>query len=301
MSPESQFEAAADAVVNGDIATLRHLLKENPGLIRARSHREHAATLLHYVAANGVEDHRQKTPPNITEIAELLLKAGAEIDAIANVYGGSTTLGLTATSIHPERAGLQEALLQTLLDHGATIHPSIVDACLANGRYRAAVFLASRGAPLDFSEAAGLGDLDRVQAVFAQARPPESDVDRGFLFACAYGQNPVIECVLAKGAHLSAHDSHGQTALHHAVIGAHLDAVNLLLRRHAPLEVENSYGGTPLGQALWSAAHADDPASYLPILDALAQAGANIPAHCASIHPLIDRWLAQHGCGVEHA
>jgi len=53
---------------------------------------------------------------------ELLLDAGAEIDATANVYGGgATTLGLAATSVHPERAGVQEALLQTLLDHGAVI------------------------------------------------------------------------------------------------------------------------------------------------------------------------------------
>ena len=33
--------------------------------------------------------------------------------------GGCTTLGLVATSVHPERAGVQNALMQILIDHGA--------------------------------------------------------------------------------------------------------------------------------------------------------------------------------------
>src|SRR3984957_9559754 len=45
----SRFEAAADAIVSGDIATLDGLLREDPQLIHARSTREHNATLLHYV------------------------------------------------------------------------------------------------------------------------------------------------------------------------------------------------------------------------------------------------------------
>ena len=119
-SPTSNFEAAADAIVNGDIATLKRLL--HPKLARAVSTREHGATLLTYVAANGVEQYRQKTPANIVEIAKILLDAGAEIDAAANMYGGRcTTLGLAATSVHPERAGVQEPLLQLLLDHGARL------------------------------------------------------------------------------------------------------------------------------------------------------------------------------------
>ena len=74
-SPVSKFEAAADAIISGDMATLERLLRENPGLVRARSTREHRATLLHYVSANGVEDFRQKTPKNAVEIAKTLLQA----------------------------------------------------------------------------------------------------------------------------------------------------------------------------------------------------------------------------------
>jgi hypothetical protein len=90
-SPVSDFETAADAIVSGDAATLRRLLRDQPELIRMRSTREHRSTLLHYVAANGVENYRQRTPANIVDITELLLDAGAEVDAEADMYGGRCT------------------------------------------------------------------------------------------------------------------------------------------------------------------------------------------------------------------
>jgi len=79
----SPFEVAADAVVGGDVARLRSLLHEHPSLARERSQRAHAATLLHFVSANGVEDERQVTPVNVVELAALLLDAGAEVDAVS--------------------------------------------------------------------------------------------------------------------------------------------------------------------------------------------------------------------------
>ena len=87
-SPVSTFEAAADAIVSGDLSSLEKLLSENPELARARSTREHRSTLLHYVSANGVEDFRQKTPKNIVEITKLLLNAGADVNAESDAYGG---------------------------------------------------------------------------------------------------------------------------------------------------------------------------------------------------------------------
>ena len=66
-------------------------------LARARSARVHHATLLHYVAANGVEDFRQQSPPNAVTGARRLLEAGAEVDALADTYDGGwwqTTMNL---------------------------------------------------------------------------------------------------------------------------------------------------------------------------------------------------------------
>ena len=151
---------AADAIVTGDIQTLRELLAQDPSLITARSPRTHNATLLHYVAANGIEGFRQKTPANIVEITRLLLNAGADIEATSHAYGGpSTVLGLAATSVHPVRAGVDQPLLETLLDYGASIDtpPGAILGCLANGRGAAATLLASHGARLDLETAAGAG------------------------------------------------------------------------------------------------------------------------------------------------
>src|SRR5262249_21414538 len=84
--PVARFEAAVEAVISGDAATVRSMLRENPELARARSARRHHATLLHYVAVNGVEGSRQKTLANAVEIAKILLDAGAEPDALADMY-----------------------------------------------------------------------------------------------------------------------------------------------------------------------------------------------------------------------
>src|SRR5215468_6876118 len=172
-SPVSNFEAAVDAIISGDRATLEKLLTENPELARARSTRDHRSTLLHYVSANGVEDFRQKTPKNIVEITRLLLKAGADVNAESDAYGGrSTTLGLTATSCHPEDAGVQLPLMDLLIDKGAMIDGpdggSAVNGCLHNGRGEAAEYFASRGARLDLEGAAGVGRLDVVKSFFKE-------------------------------------------------------------------------------------------------------------------------------------
>jgi hypothetical protein len=84
--PIGHFEAAVEAVISGDLAAIRSLLRENPRTWYARSTRRHHATLLHYVGATGVEGGRQKTPENAVEVAKILLDAGAEVDALADMY-----------------------------------------------------------------------------------------------------------------------------------------------------------------------------------------------------------------------
>ena len=303
-SDESRFEVAADAIVAGDISTLRRLLDEEPGLIRMRSMREHGATLLHYVSANGVEDYRQRTPQNVAEIAELLLRAGAEVNATANVYGGgATTLGLTATSGHPEDTGVQEELMRLLLEHGARIDDGLVRACLANGRGRAAEFIAGRAAHLDLAEAAGVGRIDLLNKCVAEdgtlADGPPKQLSDGLLYACQFGRNAVVEFLIQLGVDLAVHDGRGQTGMHHAVIGGHLETVKLLLKHEPPLEATNFYGGTVLGQALWSGAHGGDAEVTLAILEALKEAGAKLPERHVPVNDRVDAWLEERGSHAE--
>src|ERR1044072_1177158 len=220
----AKFEAAADAICNGDVKTLKRLLAVEPQLIHARSTREHKATLLHYVSANGVEAYRQKTPENIVEIAQVLLDHGAEVDAEADVYGGgATTLGLVATSIHPFRAGVQNPLMQILLDHGANIdhensggnHQSAEAGCLSTGRGEAAVFLADRGARLDLESAAGVGRLDVVTSFFnadgrLKRKTTRKQLQSALKLACTWGRLNVVEFLLDKGVDLSRAKVGGQ-------------------------------------------------------------------------------------------
>jgi ankyrin repeat protein len=295
-SAVSLFELAADAVVVGDAATLKRLLRGNPALIRERSARVHRATLLHYLGANGFEDYRQKSPKNAVEIARILLSAGAEVDAVADTYGKGTTLGLVATSIHPKLAGVQIALLAALLEAGAAVDGvpgglSPVISALHNGRGEAAEFLAERGANLDIEGAAGVGRLDLVRNFFNQdgnlkANTTKAQMESGFLWACEYGRDNVVEFLLQRGVDLGAQANTGLTGLHWAVVGGQLATIKLLVGRGAPLEAKNAYGGTALGQALWSAMNGDSGIDYIPVIDMLIAAGAKVEPDSLA-------WLAQ--------
>jgi len=286
-SSVSLFERAVDAIVSGDVPALRKLLQQNPNLARERSMREHRSTLLHYVSANGVEDFRQKTPQNIVEIAALLLDAGADVNAESEAYGGhSTTLNLTATSCHPQDAGVQIPLLELLLDRGAVIGANDVVGCLRNGRVLAAAFLASRGARLDLEGAAGAGLLDVVRASFDDAgnlKPPATPEQRarGFAWACEFGRTDVMDFLLGRGA--SVHDKlphHGQTGLHWAAWEGHSETVRLLLSRGANVDaLDDEFGGTPLGWALYHWANSAPTAgrgNFHETVALLARAGAKL-------------------------
>jgi hypothetical protein len=292
-SPVSRFEAAVDAIVAGDSATLARLIAENPELARARSTREHRSTLLHYVSANGVEDFRQTTPKNIVEIARLLLDAGADVNAESVAYSGrDTTLGLTATSCHPERAGVQLPLMELLIGHGAALDGpdkrSLVNSCLGNGRGQAAEFLARRGAQLDLEGAAGVGRLDLVKGFFhhdgtlKSPATPQQMLD-GFAWACQFGRTSVVDFLLQRGVAVEASlRHHGGTGLHWAAYGGYSETVKLLLDRGAPIGARDAtYDGTPLDWALhgWGdppGRMADGPESYYKTVALLVRAGARL-------------------------
>ena len=117
----------------------------------------------------------------------------------------------------------------------------------------------------------------------------------GFLRACGYGRNEVVDFLLQKGVDIAAHQDDGQTGLHWAAIGGQLETVKLLLKRGAPLEMKNMYGGTVFGQTLWSAAHGGDPDIYTQIIEALIAAGAQVYDRHPPINKRIDDLLENYG------
>jgi ankyrin repeat protein len=102
-------------------------------------------------------------------------------------------------------------------------------------------------------------------------------MESGFLYACVYGHTEIVEFLLERGVDPASHGGDGQTGLHSAVIGGHIEIIKLLLKRNPPLEAKNIYGGTVLGQALWSAAHSNDTECYIEIIEMLIAAGAKLP------------------------
>lgn len=60
---------------------------------------------------------------------------------------------------------------------------------------------------------------------------------------------------------------------HYAASSGQLDTIKMLIDRGVSLEVRNGYGGTVLGQAIWSAAN-EHKESHVEIIEALLDAGS---------------------------
>src|SRR6185369_4503060 len=119
---------------------------------------------------------------------------------------------------------------------------------------------------MDIRHVAALGRLDLIQRFFngedlpasliplpAETNDAKLLVEEAFIYACQYGHNDVCEFLLDQGVDAASQAGVGQTGLHYAAHHGQLETVRMLIKRNAPLEVKNMYGGTVLGQALWSA------------------------------------------------
>jgi hypothetical protein len=256
----AQFEAAADAVVSGDVAALRDMLARDSGLVRARSTRRHHATLLHYVGANGVEGGRQKTPPNAVEVTKILLDTGAEPDALADLYDHKcTTMSMLVSSCHPANAGLQIKLAETLLDAGAALNgpgsawQSAVMTALIFGYDGTAQALARRdGPPVKLAEAAGLGRKYDAARLLPTAEARDRHI--ALALAAQHGHADIVRILLDAGEDPNRYNPDGfhshSTPLHQAALAGHFGVVRVLVEGGARLDIRDRiYDGTPLGWA----------------------------------------------------
>jgi ankyrin repeat protein len=253
-----RFESAVEAVVNGDLAGLETLLREHPELAQARSVREtkfappvHRSTLLHYVAANGVEGYRQKTPKNAVDIAKALLEAGAEADAMADLYGSPcTTMTLLVSSCHPAEAGVQVELVNLLLDFGASAEEnppskwgSPLMTALGFGYPKAAEALFRRGARVDsLPAAAGLGRTTEAAQLLAGADAESRH--RALALGAQHGYAEIVRLLLDAGEDPNRYNPDGlhahSTPLHQAALVAHEAVVKLLVDRGARLDIKDT-------------------------------------------------------------
>lgn len=224
---DTRFEAAADAIHEGELDSLRQLLDEEPSLVGMHSPFPHHQTLLHHVAANGIEVERQlRSPANAVDVLRLLIEQGADPDATCDSYGGgngATTMCLLVSSAHPAAAGVQVPLVEQLCRGGARVNGIDDDSAplwtaVSFGYTDAAEALVRCGARVDnLCLAAALGDLDAVRRYFdadgrlrAEIAPVERMAAHGptlsaellveyaLIWAAAHGRRPVVEFLLTK-------------------------------------------------------------------------------------------------------
>ncbi|MDX2181111.1 MAG: ankyrin repeat domain-containing protein [Bryobacteraceae bacterium] len=266
-SPTYRSEVAVEAVIDGDTPALRQAIERDPAIVHARSTRRcpfdppvHRATLLHYLAANGVENHRQRTPPNAMEVLDLLLDAGADPNSTASLYGGKcTVLSMLVSSGPPAEAKLQTALAERLIERGASVEPlgtghwtSPVATALAFGFVETAEMLVRHGAKVDLPVAAGLGRIAEARELLPEANALNRH--RALALAAQLGRTEIVELLLDAGEDpdrfnppaLHAH----ATPLHHAALYGHEATVRLLVERGARIDIpDRSYRSAPAGWA----------------------------------------------------
>jgi hypothetical protein len=284
-SGSERFEAAVEAVIDGDIEMLDALLHEDPTLATVHSSRGHRATLLHYVAANGVEDERQRTPPTAVEIARRLVDAGADPNSTAEFYGsgpGSTALVGLVSSGHPYDAGLQEELVEVF----CSAPEAMPDGLEGDGYPMATAFaffypgaaaaLARCGAAVDnIAHAAGIGRLDLVRSFLSEGAPaavedsasgpltlrsdhgpyrgcydfrlddPKAIVELAFVYAGLGGHLEVVEFLHRRGVDLNAGPHSNETALHLAAFRNHMPVVRYLVDNGADTTIRDGRWDSP--------------------------------------------------------
>ena len=197
--------AVTAAIRAGDLDSLDRLLHENPSLAAASlggdpdGHgRTVTRTLLH--VATDWPGH----VPNGPAVVAALLAAGADVDGRFSGPHTETPLHWAASC---DDVPVLDVLLDAGADidaDGAVIGGGtpLADA-VAFGQWRAAHRLVERGARTELWQEAALGLLDRVAARFTGPdRPTAEDVSHSFWLACHGGQRAAAEFLLARGADL---------------------------------------------------------------------------------------------------
>jgi len=181
----------------------------------------------------------------------MLLDAGADVNALAMMYGGDcATLPMLISSAPPADTGVQVPLVHLLLDRGALIDgvgesnwQSPVRTALLFGFVEAAAAVVSRGARIDSLEiAAGLGRIATVRELLPQATAPERQA--ALALAAHNDRVEIVALLLAAGADPNAYNPTGMhehaTPLHGACGSGYVRLAALLLSGGARTDLRDT-------------------------------------------------------------
>jgi peptide-methionine (S)-S-oxide reductase len=262
---DTVFQAALDALDNGDAPTLDRLLTDNPGLAAFRAAEPAEGYfarpyLLWYIADNPIR--RGTLAPNISELATILLRHIKTQTPDTFPYQRDYALGLVATGRIPKERGVQFALIDLLLANGGT--PGNGIGAMAHGNPETARYLIEKNGNWTLAAAAGLGETRKAAELLPTAEQTEREL--ALVVAAFYGRVDLIEMLVAAGIDPNVYPqkdsgfhSHA-TALHQAVWSGNPDAVGLLLAAGAdPTKRDLIFNGTPLGWAEYGLSETVDP------------------------------------------
>ena len=200
MTAESVYVDTIAAIRSGDVATLRRLLADNPGLAASKlGGIAKGRTPLHVVA---------DWPgyfPNGPQIARMLIEAGADPNARDPDKPSSET------PLHWAASSDDVDVARALIDGGADVevpNGSIgtpLDNAIGYACWHVARLLVQRGAKVDkLWHAAALGMLDRLEDLLGgQPSTEPGALSKAFWHACAAGQRRAAELLLNRGADLN--------------------------------------------------------------------------------------------------
>jgi Ankyrin repeats (3 copies)/Ankyrin repeats (many copies) len=240
-----------DLVDAGDVTALRAHLHEHPNLVHQHVLFEGGnyfrnPTLLEFVAENPIRNGT--LPANIVQVAEVILDAGAK----RNPSALNETLGLVCSGRVPRESGVQPPLIDLLCDHGADPNLAMSPA-LGHGEFEAVNALVRRGAKVDLTVAAGLGNIEDARRLLASAQT--EDRHRALALASQFGRIEIVRLLLDAGEDPNRYNPVGfhshSTPLHQAALAGHEEVVRLLVERGgAHLDaMDTLWHGTPAGWA----------------------------------------------------
>ena len=328
--PHPRFDDAVAALVAGDLRRLDDLLGRHPELVRARTNLEPpyhyftGATLLHHVAWN--PSRREPVPPNIVDVARLLIDRGADVDAMTLGRSAGTTTGLLVTSKQASDANVSGPLIQLLLDRGATLDLTtsdtvipewgslnVLDVALSNYATRAAEKLIHLGAKPDLCVAAALGRMDLLRDSFdadghLRSRPwrkgremAERDaIGLAMLFAYVNERAEAVSFLLEKDGNWNMTGVNNGTALHRAAWAGDLSMVQRLVALGADVaNRDNPFMSTPLSWAQhnkqtvvfdWLRAHCAIDIHEAAAHDLREHVEARVREDPSAVNRLCDQW-----------
>ena len=261
---DSLFRTAVTAIDTVDIPALKSVLAGVPALVGQRLHSPgpwlrdqvgdalegffRAPYLLWFVAEDPVRNGT--LPPNIAEVASTIIEA-ARREGVAGLQEQlDYALRLVSWSWIARDCGVQIALIDVLVDAGASTDET-PDNALVNGNVAAAEHLLERGAKPTLAASLGLHRWDDARSIARQSSP--RDKQAAFILSALNGNATGIQIMLDAGAEISrpSADLYAHaTALHHAVWSGSLGAVTTLVEAGADVHArDTAENATPLGWA----------------------------------------------------